>query len=60
MTTKHPQRDRLFHRYAHVGCPGAQMEDVCARPDDCADAGCCQMIERAEMVRDENYESCNV
>ena len=34
-------RERLLHKYAHVGCPAARYEDNCAHPDDCADNGRC-------------------
>lgn len=33
--------DRLYYKYAHIGCPAAHMEDNCAHPDRCADNGRC-------------------
>jgi hypothetical protein len=32
---------RLYHKYSHIGCPAARMEDNCAHPDRCADNGRC-------------------
>jgi len=34
-------RDRLYFKYSHIGCPAAKMEDNCAHPDRCADNGRC-------------------
>jgi hypothetical protein len=40
--------DKLFYellaKYQHQGCPGQQMEDICANPAICAGLGCCQII----------------
>lgn len=33
--------ERLYYKYAHVGCPAARMEDNCAHPDRCAENGRC-------------------
>ena len=31
----------LLHKYSHVGCPAAHMEDNCAHPAECAENGRC-------------------
>lgn len=31
----------LLHKYSHVGCPAAQMEDNCVHPGRCAENGRC-------------------
>lgn len=48
MTTKPDKRNdndvlwrRLYYKYAHIGCPAAQMEDNCPHPDRCACNGRC-------------------
>jgi hypothetical protein len=35
---------QLYHKYAHIGCPAAQMEDNCDRPDECAELGRCRNL----------------
>lgn len=33
----------LMARYSHIGCPGAQYEDNCVEPWDCASKGRCRL-----------------
>lgn len=32
----------LLHKYSHIGCPAAHMEDNCAHPAECAENGRCR------------------
>jgi hypothetical protein len=35
---------RLYYRYSHCYCPGAEEIDNCAAPWDCASKGRCYLI----------------
>jgi hypothetical protein len=45
---EHPNYDRLYAKYCHLGCPGCQYEDNCAAPWDCATKGRCRVIYELE------------
>lgn len=42
-----PDYSRLYYKFSHIGCPGAQYDDNCGFPWDCASKGRCR----------ENYEA---
>jgi hypothetical protein len=39
-----PAYEKALYRYAHIGCPGAKYEDVCAHPAECALRGRCKEL----------------
>jgi len=55
---KHAEGSRmwrhLYARYSHTGCPGAEFQDNCAAPWECAGAGRCQIL-AAETVEDREH-----
>lgn len=45
------QYQRLYYKYSHIGCPGAEYEDNCPTPWDCASKGMCYLIWKQRRIQ---------